>query len=98
VRWLRFYLPLLLGLLLLLLAAQAALAKASAAAGRALDWVLAATLVLAAIMAGGFFLHPYLRDPWRSAAWTAASVAATALLLAGALAARQPDAGAGVDP
>jgi hypothetical protein len=85
VRWLRFYLPLLLGLLLLLLAAQAALARASTAAARAIDWVLAAALVLAAIMAGGFFLHPYLRDPWRSAAWTAASAAATALLLAGAL-------------
>jgi hypothetical protein len=90
VRWLRFYLPLLLGLLLLLLAAQAALAKARAAAGRAIDWVLAATLVLAAVVAGGFFLHPYLRDPWRSVAWTAASIAATALLVAGALAAWPP--------
>ena len=95
VRWLRFYLPLLLGLLLLLLAAQAALAKPRAEASRAIDWVLAATLLLAAIMAGGFFLHPYLRDPWRSAAWTAASAAATALLLAAALAARRTAPGAG---
>jgi hypothetical protein len=96
VRWLRFYLPLLLGLLLLLLAAQAALAKPRAEASRAIDWVLAATLLLAAIMAGGFFLHPYLRDPWRSAAWTAGSAASTALLLAGALAARRPASGAGI--
>jgi len=91
VRWLRFYLPLLLGLLLLLLAAQAALRQASAAAARAMDWALAAALVTAAIVVGGFFLHPWLRDPWRTAAWTAGSATAIALLVAGALAAGPAD-------
>jgi hypothetical protein len=90
VRWVRFYLPALLALLLALFAAQSALWKASPAAGRAVDWAVAAVLVLAAIVVGGFFLHPYLRDPWRSAAWTAGYVAASALLVAAALAARKP--------
>jgi hypothetical protein len=82
---LRFGLPLLLGLVLLLLAAQAALARASAAAGRAMDWALAGTLAAAAVLAGGFFLHPYLRDPWRAVAWTLTSGASSALLVAAAL-------------
>jgi hypothetical protein len=88
VRWVRFYLPALLILVLLLLAAQAALARSSPAAARAVDWALAAVLVLAAIVGGASFLHPQLRGPWLSAAWTAGSAAATALLVAGALAVR----------
>ncbi len=96
VRWLRFYLPALLSLLLLLLAAQAALARSSPAAARAVDRALAAVLVVAGIVVGGFFLHPYLREPWLSAAWTAGYAAATALLVAGALAAGKSPAPATV--
>jgi hypothetical protein len=88
VRWLRFEPPLLLALLLVLLAAQATLARERPLASRALDWVLALLLVVSATLVIGFFLHPYLREPWHTFAWTTGAVAANAAMLGGALAGR----------
>jgi len=85
-RWLRLALPLLLVLVLLQLGAQTAIGRVSSSAARAIDWALAACMLGIAILVGGFFLRPYLREPWSSMAWGAASVMSTALLVAGTLA------------
>jgi hypothetical protein len=92
VRWLRFDPPVLLGLVLILLAAQAAVSRSRPLAARAVDWALAALLVVAAILVGGFFLHPYLREPWCTFAWTVGAVGATAAAMAGYLAGRRQSA------
>jgi hypothetical protein len=92
VRWLRFYPPLLLGFVLILLAAQAVASRRRPLAARAIDWMLAALVVVAATLVCGFFLHPYLREPWRTFAWTAGAVGALAAALAGYLASRDEPA------
>jgi hypothetical protein len=88
-QWLRFVLPLVLAIILLLLGAQAVLARRSLVAARAVDWALAVGLVGTAVLVGGFFLRPYLREPWTSVAWASASLTATALVLAAGLAASE---------
>ena len=92
VRWLRFYPPLLLGFVLILLAAQAAVLRHRPLAARAVDWILAALAVVAATLVCGFFLHPYLREPWRTFAWTAGALGALAAAAAGYLAGRDEPA------
>jgi hypothetical protein len=90
VQWLRFEPPLLLALLVTLLATQASLLPRQPLASRALDWVAALLLVVSATLVIGFFLHPFLREPWFTFAWIVGSAAVLGAALAGQLAAR-PD-------